>query len=74
MALDPETSKRLVKSVSDEVEKVVSAGQQPILVTAPIVRFYLKKFVDQISEEIVVLSYNEIDRHAKIKSIGVVSV
>lgn len=73
MALDPETSKKLAKSVSDEVEKVISMGESPILVTAPIVRFYLKKFVDQISEDIVVLSYNEIDKHKKIKSIGMVT-
>lgn len=74
MSLDPSTSKKLAQSVSLEVEKVVSMGEQPILVTAPIVRFYLKKFVEQISEEIIVLSYNEIDKNAKIQSIGVVSV
>lgn len=74
MALDPKSSKQLVENVSTEVEKVVSMGEQPIIVTAPIVRFYLKKFVDQISEEIIVLSYNEIDKNAKIQSIGMVKI
>lgn len=73
MALDPQTSKKLLENISNEVEKVVSMGEQPIIVTAPIVRFYLKKFVDQISEEIAVLSYNEIDKNRKIQSIGMVS-
>ena len=52
---------------------MVSVGEQPIIVTAPVVRFYLKKFVEQISNDIIVLSYNEIDPLAKIQSVGMVS-
>lgn len=74
MALDPNLSQRLVSSLGKEVEKVLSIGEQPIVVTAPVVRFYFKRFVEQISEEIVVLSYNEIDPKAKIQSIGMVSI
>ena len=55
------------------MEKAISLGEQPIIVTAPIVRFYLKKFIEQLSSDIIVLSYNEIDPTAKIQSIGMVS-
>ena len=74
MALEPSKSKKLANNISSEVEKAMSIGEQPIIVTAPVVRFYLKKFVDQISSDIIVLSYNEIDPLAKIQSIGMVSV
>lgn len=74
MALEPVLSQKLVSSLGREVEKVLSVGEQPIVVTAPVVRFYFKRFVEQISEEIVVLSYNEIDPKAKIQSIGTVSI
>ena len=74
MALEPSKSKKLAYNISSEVEKAMSIGEQPIIVTAPVVRFYLKKFVDQISSDIIVLSYNEIDPLAKIQSIGMVSV
>lgn len=74
MALEPNISQRLVNSLGQEVEKILSIGEQPIVVTAPVVRFYFKRFVEQISDEIIVLSYNEIDPKTKIQSIGMVSV
>lgn len=74
MALDPASSKKLAERISAEVEKLASTGEQPIIVTAPVVRFYLKKFVEQINKDIIVLSYNEIDPTAKIQSIGMVSL
>ena len=74
MALDPSISQKLVSSLGKEVEKVLSIGEQPVIVTAPVVRFYFKKFVEQISDDIIVLSYNEIDPKTKIQSIGTVSV
>ena len=73
MALDPVRSKRLLNNINEQVEKAISLGEQPIIVTAPIVRFYLKKFIEQLSSDIIVLSYNEIDPTAKIQSIGMVS-
>jgi len=73
MALDPVRSKRLLNNINEQVEKALSLGEQPIIVTAPIVRFYLKKFIEQLSSDIIVLSYNEIDPTAKIQSIGMVS-
>ena len=74
MALDPSISQKLVSSLGKEVEKVLSIGEQPLIVTAPVVRFYFKKFVEQISDDIIVLSYHEIDPTTKIQSIGTVSV
>lgn len=73
LALDPEISHNLLMKIKTEIERVLSIGEQPILVTAPIVRLYLKRFVDQISNDIYVLSYNEIDPKIKIQSIGMVS-
>ena len=73
MALDPVRSKRLLNNINEQVEKALSLGEQPIIVTAPIVTFYLKKFIEQLSSDIIVLSYNEIDPTAKIQSIGMVS-
>ena len=73
MALDPVQSQKIVNNLSKEIEKLISIGEQPIVITAPVIRFYFKKFVDQISEDIIVLSYNEIDPKTKIQSIGMVS-
>ncbi|SHJ43685.1 flagellar biosynthesis protein FlhA [Tepidibacter formicigenes] len=74
LALDPQISQRLVSSLSKEVEKLLSIGEQPIIVTPPIIRLYFKRFIEQISDDIIVLSYNEVDPKVKIKSIGMVSI
>lgn len=74
MALDPSISQRVVSNLGKEVEKIVSIGEQPMIITAPVVRFYFKKFVEQISDDIIVLSYNEIDPKTKIQSVGMVTL
>ena len=74
MALDPGISQRVVSNLGNEVEKIVSIGEQPMIITAPVVRFYFKKFVEQISDDIIVLSYNEIDPKTKIQSVGMVTL
>ncbi|KXZ39785.1 flagellar biosynthesis protein FlhA [Alkalithermobacter thermoalcaliphilus JW-YL-7 = DSM 7308] len=74
LALDPHISQTLANEILKQVEKLVSIGHQPIILTSPVVRIYLKRFIDQISEDIVVLSYNEIDPKVKIQSAGMVSV
>lgn len=74
MALDPGVSQRVVSNLGKEVEKIVSIGEQPMIITAPVVRFYFKKFVEQISDDIIVLSYNEIDPKTKIQSVGMVTL
>lgn len=74
MALDPGISQRVVSNLGKEVEKIVSIGEQPMIITAPVVRFYFKKFVEQISDDIIVLSYNEIDPKTKIQSVGMVTL
>ncbi|OPJ57105.1 flagellar biosynthesis protein FlhA [Alkalithermobacter paradoxus] len=73
LSLDPQISQRFVASLGKEVEKLISIGEQPIILAPPGVRIYLKRFIDQISEDIIVLSYNEIDPKVKIQSVGMVS-
>lgn len=74
LSIDPEISQNILGNITKEVEKVLSIGEQPIIITAPIVRIYLKRLVEQISSEITVLSYNEVDPNVKIQSIGMVSI
>ncbi len=74
LALDHQISQSLISNLSKEVEKLLSIGEQPIIVTPPIIRLYFKRFIDQISDDIIVLSYNEIDPKVKIQSVGTVSV
>jgi flagellar biosynthesis protein FlhA len=63
-----------MNSLTAQIQKLVSTGELPIVVTAPIVRFYFKKVTLQIIPDLIVLSYNEIDENIEIQSIGMVSI
>jgi flagellar biosynthesis protein FlhA len=54
------------------VEKVVQLGKQPIVLASPMVRLYFKRLTEQSIPGLVVLSYNELDPSAKVRSIGMV--
>lgn len=74
LALDPETTQRIFEKLSQEIRRFSSIGQQPILLTSPIVRIYFKRLSEQVTPDLIVLSYNEIDPSIEIQSIGMVSI
>ncbi len=74
MSLDPVTSQNMMNSLTMQIQKLVSLGEQPIVVTAPIVRFYFKRITEQIIPNLIVVSYNEIEANIEIQSIGMVSI
>ncbi|HZJ77034.1 MAG TPA: FHIPEP family type III secretion protein, partial [Oscillospiraceae bacterium] len=52
----------------------INLGEQPIIITAPIVRLYLKRLTEQLTSDLTVLSYNEVDPSVKIESVGMVRI
>lgn len=74
LSVDPSTSQRFLNSLAIEVQNLVNTGEQPIIVTAPIVRFYVKKLTEQYIPDLIVLSYNEIESDVDIQSIGMVKI
>ncbi|SDK45939.1 flagellar biosynthesis protein FlhA [Natronincola ferrireducens] len=74
ISMDPDTTQRMIHNLSQQVQKVVSLGEQPIVVTAPIVRLYFKRLSEQLTSDLIVLSYNEVDPSIEIQSIGAVSI
>lgn len=74
MSLPPDMNQRLLNSLAVEIQNLLSLGEQPIVVTAPIVRFYFKRLTEQMIPDLIVLSYNEIEPDVHIQSSGVVNV
>lgn len=74
LSIDPMTSQNILASLSEEIRKLMQLGEQPIVVTAPIVRFYFKRMTEQSIPELIVLSYNEIESDIDIQSAGMVKV
>ncbi len=74
LALDPQITQKIADKLLIEINKLTSRGQQPIILTSPIVRIYFKKLVEQIASDLIVLSYNELDPAAEVQSVGMVSL
>lgn len=72
LSIDPATTQSILNNLAQQVQKLMSIGEQPIILTSPIVRFYFKRLTEQLSSELIVLSYNEIDSKVEVQSIGTV--
>lgn len=73
ISLEPSIIQSMLANLSYEIQKLVSVGEQPIIITAPIVRLYFKRISEQLTSDLIVLSYNEIDPSVEIESVGMVS-
>jgi flagellar biosynthesis protein FlhA len=74
LALDPQVVQAIFDRLNQEISRFTSLGQQPIILTSPIVRIYFKKLTQQIAADLIVLSYNEIDPNVEVQSVGMVSM
>jgi flagellar biosynthesis protein FlhA len=74
IALDPRTTNGIINSLAVQIQNLLSMGEQPIVLTAPIVRFYFKQLTESTIPDLIVLSYNEIEGDIDIQSVGVVSI
>jgi len=74
LSLEPDKIQRILNSMIQNIEKLTSIGEQPVVLTAPIVRIYFKRLTEQITKDLVVLSYNEIDSSVEVQSLGMVTL
>jgi len=74
LAIDPETSQRIYQVMSSEVSKMVNSGQQPILLSSPAIRMYMRQLLDRMMPDIPVLSYSELEPHVEVQSVGMVNI
>ena len=73
ITLDPDVTKKMINSLSNQLHAFTQTGEQPIVLTSPVVRLYFKKLTEQFAPGLVVLSYNELEPGIEIQSMGVVS-
>ena len=64
------TLQSLLTGLSREIEKVSQSGNQPILITSPTIRLYLRKLVEPVFKDLVILSFAEIPADLQIQSLG----
>ncbi|MEO2076761.1 MAG: flagellar biosynthesis protein FlhA [Bacillus sp. (in: firmicutes)] len=74
LTLDPQTIQQLVHSINETIQHVMHVGIQPVLLTSPTIRMYLKQIVERINEDLPVLSFNELESNVEVQNIGVVTL
>lgn len=74
LALKPEITQQILTATKKEVMKLTSLGRVPIILTSPIVRVYYKRLTQDEFEDLIVLSFNELDSNIELQSVGMVSV
>lgn len=74
LAIDPETSHQVYQTVSEQVQRLMNMGHQPILLTSPTSRMYMRQLLERMFPDLPVLSYNEIESDVEVQSLGVVNV
>jgi flagellar biosynthesis protein FlhA len=74
LSMDPQMSRRITEELQIQIERVIQTGGQPIFLTSPSIRMYLKQLVDKIIPTLPVLAYTELEPDVEIQSIGVVNI
>lgn len=74
LSIDPETSQLIFQKISEQAAQLQQTGVQPILLTSPAIRIYMRQFIEGFAPDLPVLSYNELEPTIEIQSVGVVNI
>ncbi len=71
--MSPQAVETTCRLIADQIEKLVTAGHQPIVLVSPQIRAALKQMTTPHLPQLIVLSYNEITRDTIIDSVVMIS-
>ncbi len=74
LALDPMSTQTIYQKLNEQINRLLQSGQQPIFLTSPTIRMYLRQVIERSMQDIPVLSYSELEPNVEIQSVGVVNL
>ncbi|WP_019532551.1 flagellar biosynthesis protein FlhA [Paenibacillus ginsengihumi] len=74
VSLDPSSTQMIFQRLTEQASKLIQSGQQPVVLTSPTIRMYLRQLLERTMQEIPVLSYSELEPNVEIQSVGVVNI
>ncbi|UOF89372.1 flagellar biosynthesis protein FlhA [Fodinisporobacter ferrooxydans] len=74
LALDPRVSQQVYHALNEQIGRLTTLGQQPVVITSPAVRLHFRRMIERVLPDVPVLSYNELDAAIEIQSSGMVSI
>lgn len=73
LAMDPVSSQTIYQRLTEQVNRQIQSGQQPIILTSPTIRMYLRQLLERSLQDIPVISYSELEPSIEVQSVGVVN-
>jgi flagellar biosynthesis protein FlhA len=74
LAIEPAQIHSIFDKLRSIIENMKNHGKTPVILTSPLVRRQFRKIAEQISPELAVLSYNEIESGVEVYAEGVVKL
>jgi flagellar biosynthesis protein FlhA len=72
LALAPSRLQDFVRGVRETFERAALAGDQPVLLTSPTIRPYVRSIIERFRGQTTVMSQNEVHPRARLKTVGVI--
>lgn len=70
LAMAPSQLQDFIRIVRDVFERAAMMGENPVLLTGPLVRPYVRSIIERFRGQTVVMSQNEIHPKARLKTVG----
>ncbi|MFF2448085.1 flagellar biosynthesis protein FlhA [Neobacillus sp. NPDC058068] len=74
LALDPESSQRMLHSFTESIQQASQLGIRPIILTSAGIRMFVRQVTEIAFGDIPILSYNELEPNVEVQSVGVVNL
>lgn len=72
LAMAPSRLQDFIRAVRDVFERAAMSGENPVLLTGPQVRPYVRSIIERFRGQTVVMSQNEVHPKARLRTIGTV--
>jgi flagellar biosynthesis protein FlhA len=72
LMMEPRLARHVVDTLSQKIQQLLSAGQQPIIMCAPQIRLAFRRFFETTFADLTVLSYAEVPSRVEIQNAGII--
>src|SRR5882724_6111099 len=72
LMMEPRLARHVVDTLSQKIQQLHSAGQQPIIMCAPQIRLAFRRFFETTFADLTVLSYAEVPSRVEIQNAGII--
>ena len=74
MDIEPETLKKILDSIAEQVEAFKTTGTQPIILCGAVIRWDLKQILKKFIPGMVVIAFDELPHGCQTQSVGIVTI